>query len=165
MPTFDQMLTSQYTPKQWLQYYKNIWTRNLMARCIDMQSDITEKASNPDRMVLPDDGSGITLPIKERLELRKISVSEATQLLSALEILITKTDEEVVAFFSADNLKVAEDMKKAPTPTPKAGDACTQEDGTAGVWQDDGKGNLVCALPPVAEDAGAAKVPDAEAKV
>jgi hypothetical protein len=142
MPTQAEMCTKILTNREWLTYYRNVWERNLMARCIDVQTDTTLKAKEPDMMVQGDDNR--PLAVKQRLELRKIAVQDAVDLLAGIDAMLAKTDEEIVLSYGVDALKVAEDMKPQE---PKVGDACVdQTTGREGTLQDDQKGGLVCVV-------------------
>ena len=90
-------------------------------------------------------GTGKIIPVKERLEIRKLDVQDALNIVAAIDELMAIEDgkfEETV--WSKEALKVDQDMLP---PEPKVGDACKLADGKDGLLQEmDGK--LVCALPP-----------------
>ena len=152
MPSFDTLTKQQYTAQEWMQYYKNIWVRNLVARTIDVKNDQKLKAKNPDELVMGEDGN--PLPVKVRLENRKIVVQDALDLIATIdELLAISGDTFAATVWSEEALKVDEDMLP---PAIKAGDACTTPDGKPGTWQDDGKGQLLCI--PLEEAAPAAEV-------
>jgi len=132
MPSIKDLVETNMSPRHWLQYYKNIWTRNLIARTIDVQTDMTMKAKNPEEKVVSEDGSKY-IAVKERLESRKILMQDAIDLLASIEVLLAVPENEFVAkFFSKEALAVAPDMipKKeepktgeAPAPEQASGEA------------------------------------------
>jgi hypothetical protein len=141
MPPIKDLVETTLKPRHWLLYYKNTWTRNLVARSIDVATDTVLKKANPDDMVLNEDGSE-TVPVKQRLETRKMLVQDALDLLAGIEILLAIPEDEFEkTVWSKEALAVAEDMlpKKeevktgnAPetstpgaTPTPPASEAKT----------------------------------------
>ena len=139
------MLTDSTTLKQWLTFYKNTWTKYLAARLIDVQSDTTLKAINPEEEVDHEiDGMPVKIPVKKRLELRKIFVQDAVDLLASIDAFLALSEEEITAKSSKEALKVADDM--LPKPAPKAGDACVDTNGNASTLVDDGNGGTVCTL-------------------
>ena len=162
MESFNDLATKDYTYADMLRYYKNIWNRNLVARTIDMQTDITLKAADAEQLVQHENQM---IPVKERLEHRKIMVQDALDLIAGIDALLALTVEQYTAqVLSKDALAVAADMLP---PAPKAGDVC-DIDGKAGTLQDDGTGTLVCVATEVAaapaEAAPAPKVEDAGEK-
>lgn len=145
-----------FTPQEFLLYYKNIWIRNAAARTIDVQTDRVKKAIDPNVMV---EHEGKVIPVKERLELRKIGVQEALDIIAGADALLKtdlagKTFAEVL--WSEEALKVDADMMPKE---PVEGGECDLDNGSGkGVYgMMDGK--LVCVKKP--EDGK----PDAEAKV
>jgi len=138
MPDISSLAANTYTKRQWLNYYKNVWTRNLMARCIDVQTDTTLKAKNPEEMVQTDDQRAV--PVKERLEVRKMLVQDALDLIAGIDALLAieddKFDEQVL---SADALKVAPDMIPHAT-----GEACKTEDDKDGRYEQTAPGKMTC---------------------
>lgn len=113
MPSYDALTKGIYTPLQWLYFYKNLWTRNLIARTIDVQNDAASKAKNAGEMV-PDDVTGEPIPVSARLERRKIVVQDALDLLVSIDAMIKVIDEDkedfTAKFWSPEALQVAEDM-------------------------------------------------------
>lgn len=113
-----------------------------MARAIDVVTDTTKKAANPEEEVEyidPVTRQVSYIPVKERLELRKIAVKEAQEIVTAIsKMLDTKQEAFYETYFSEKALAVAEDMI-----APKAGDTCTTEDGRQGYMFDSQTG-LVC---------------------
>lgn len=108
MPSLDAMTKVEYTAKDWLMFYKNVWTRNLVARTIDVQRDRMFKEQNPD-MIVEYNGEGVT--VKRRLEQFKMHVEDALAIVRAIELLRCQTDEELEHNnWSPDALKVADDM-------------------------------------------------------
>ena len=39
MLVLDGLTKKSYSPKEWLQYYKNVWGRNVIARTVDVKTD------------------------------------------------------------------------------------------------------------------------------
>lgn len=108
MPSMDALTKKAYAVKEWLMYYKNVWTRNLAARLIDVANDTTLKAKNPDEEVtLP---TGHMAPVKQRLEERKLLVQDAVDLLASVEALLALDDDVLAATYGEEALKVADDM-------------------------------------------------------
>ena len=129
-PSLKDLCEGKYTYKQWLTYYKNIWTRNLMARSIDVQTDMALKAKNPEESVQDDQGRQV--PVKVRLEIRKMYVQDALDLIAGIDKLIEVKDEEFEAkVLSKEALAVAEDMLPK-----KVGDTCKTEAGVDGTFQE-----------------------------
>jgi hypothetical protein len=157
MESAEALIKNEYTYQDFLRYYKNIWNRNLAARTIDVQTDIGLKAADPEQAVQHDQ---TIMPVKERLELRKILVQDAIDLIAAIDVLAALTPEDYQKqALSKEALAVAEDMLP---PKQKAGDTCQTTDGKPGTLQDDGKGGLTCvATPPAA----AGETPSQEAAI
>lgn len=105
-----------------------------------MQTDINLKAINPEELVQHEElGRIFEMPVKERLEKRKIIVQDALDLIKAIDQLLSLGAEDFeTKALSKEALAVAEDM----LPKEKAGDACVLPDGRKGTWQSDGKGGL-----------------------
>jgi hypothetical protein len=150
MPGKDALCNEAFSPAQWLNYYLNVWTRNLVARTIDVETDRQLKEIDPERPVQNDDGRMVA--VKERLEHRKILVQDGLDLVNAIKALIAIPEADFVAkTWSAEALKVDGDMLPAE---PKAGDTCTLADNvTEGVLAEM-DGQLVCVDKPTpAEEA------------
>ena len=161
MLTLDVLTQKNYSAKQWLQYYRNVWLRNTIARTIDVNTDQKLKKDDPKAMVI-DAETGRPIPVAERLENRKIAVQDGLDIIEGIDRLLEACQDSSEAgefekkHWSKEALKVDDDMIQKE---PKAGDACKMPDGKDGVLQDkDGK--LVCTLP--AENGAA---PEAGAKV
>ena len=135
MPPLKDLIETNLSPKQWLIYYRNIWSRNLLARTIDLQSDITRKAINPEEEVTMDDGSQRPTTVKARLETRKILIEDALEILASIKVLLEVAEDPkqdfIKKYYSKEALAVAPDMLpkiaevktgNAPAPTaPEAG--------------------------------------------
>ena len=154
----DSMTQKLYSPQEWLTYYKNDWTRRVVAMTVDVECDTAAKAINPDKQV-PSTEGGITT-VKERLEARKMGLASGLRFIEALDTLLEIPDDQFVAkCWSTEALSVAADM----LPPAKQGDACTMPDGTAGVL---GADLVTCELPaPVAAPAEAPTAVEGEAAV
>jgi len=111
-PDADSMCLMGYTANEWLQYYQNIWTRNLIARTIDIKSDEAQKAKNKNEEVQLNDGRIGT--VAERLEERKQLVIDALKILGSIEVLMAMSAEELSACWSEKALAVADDMITPP---------------------------------------------------
>lgn len=139
MPAFDAMTKIDFTPKEWARYYRNTWARNSVAKTIDVENDKQMKAVNPDEIVQNSDGR--MMPVKERLENRKIELQDALDIMRHAEALLALSDEELAAKWTPEALKVDEDMMP---PKEVAGNACKTPDGKDGTWKDNGEGQLLC---------------------
>lgn len=116
MPAMSALVKETFTRREWLNYYLNIWGRNITARLIDVKSDEILKAVNPETMVELEQGQP-EVAVKVRLEIRKQSVKDARAIIEATQALLAKNDEELAALTSDEALKIADDM--LPTPAPK----------------------------------------------
>ena len=111
MPSTGDLTKQAYSFRQWLTYYHNIWARNVIAHTIDVQYDEILRAENPETPVPFNSPVGtVEMPVKERLEHRKMNLEHALKTLAAIEALEAKTDEELAARWSPEALKVAEDV-------------------------------------------------------
>jgi len=138
MPDNGSLCKNTYTKKEWLNYYKNVWTRNLVARCIDVETDKALKAINPEEAVLDETNREIT--VKQRLEIRKILVQDAIDLIAGIDKLLAIEDEKFDEMvLSKEALKVAEDMIPK-----KAGDICKTDTNEDGTLQVTAKDKLTC---------------------
>lgn len=141
MPTTAEMCERVFTTREWLQYYRNLWTRNVIARTVDTQCDRAVKAKDPEEKVVSDI-TQTEIPVKERLEERKILVKDGLELLAAIDALLAIPDAEFVEkAWSEEALKVAEDMI---SNEPAVGSRC-EIDGKTGVWMKQ-EGKMVCAI-------------------
>lgn len=147
LPPMSELLKNKYTVRDWLTYYYNIWLRNATARTIDVENDREMKSKNGDEIV--DSGVGTMIPVKERLEKRKIDLQDALDVVKYAADLLKLTDEELAAKWTPEALKIDEDMMP---PKEIAGNPCVAADGKAGTWKDDGKGNLLCIPDELAAD-------------
>lgn len=141
MPILDALANKDYSPSQWLQYYKNVWTRNLIARVVDVETDRTIKAANPNEDVQLNDGS--TNKIGWRLEERKLQVMDARKLLEVINALIALPESDLLAKWGDEALKVSPDMIKPKEATPEVGQPCQTPDGKTGLWMKDGE-KMIC---------------------
>lgn len=111
IPNVAELSARDFTAKQWLRYYKNIWTRNAVARTVDVVADEALKAINPEEPVESGIGDGRVIPVKERLEHRKILVQDALDVREAIDKLLALSEEEFEkARWSKEALAVAKDM-------------------------------------------------------
>lgn len=108
MPSFDAMAKQEYTAKEWLNFYRNVWVRNLVARTIDVQRDRMLKELNPNKQVQLGD---VMMPVKERLEHFKMNVEDALAILRAIDLLrCLDNDELEEKNWTPGALAVAPDM-------------------------------------------------------
>jgi len=118
LPDVKDMVTNGYTKSHWLQYYKNLWTRNAVAMAIDVQGDKVRKAEDPE-MIVEDNNQ--SMPVKIRLENRKIKLQDYLDVITAIDALMAIEGNELDAkVFSKEALAVDEDM--LPKEEPKAED-------------------------------------------
>lgn len=158
MPSVQDMVTNGYTIRHWLQFYKNVWTRQCAAGAIDIQNDRLRKAINPNEMVTFGRDEEV-MTVKVRLENRKIALQDGLNVLKAIDALMEIGDDELEAkLFGDDNLKVDDDMlpmkEEATTEAEPAAEVSPAVDESAGVEPADN-----------APEAEAAVEPSAEAKV
>lgn len=119
------LTSSKLSAVEWLHYYFNQWSRNAIARTIDVQSDMTLMEKNPNEQVQVDSQNPMELkfvPIAERLEMRKIALQDALNILESIESVMSHgigTDGNVVEngienyYWSPEFLKVSDVMAKA----------------------------------------------------
>lgn len=108
MPDVNSLVKNSFEIKDWLKYYENIWKRNLTARLVDIETDLALKATNPDLEVVNDDGA--QMPVKARLEHRKILAQDAVNILDKFAKLLALTPGELLTKYNPDALKIADDM-------------------------------------------------------
>ncbi len=164
-PSVDDLTAKSYSTKEWLTYYLNVWSRNLVARAIDVEHDKRAKLINPEEIVLESspDGRLEKITVKERLENRKIMVSDALNLVKSIEGMLSYLDTENSdenIFWGKTALKVDGDMIQ-----PKPGDTCKTPNGENGTWQPDGKGLIMCIPNEKVEVITENKTQDPESKV
>ena len=117
MPPLDDMIKKEVTAKEWLLFYKNVWTRNAMARAIDILTDKEAKAIDPEQPVAHNNE---IVAVKVRLEDRKIALQDALDIINAVNKLLEIPDEEFDAkVTSKEALAVDEDMIPKEEPTPE----------------------------------------------
>lgn len=120
MPSFDALCNTNYSAKQWLQYYRNIWTRNLMGSMCDVQHDsaILAKDPNAESTEMVADGKGGARPktFAERVEERKANAERALGIIAAIDQLVALSDTDLAAAMTSgsDFLKPAEQGVKSP---------------------------------------------------
>lgn len=112
MITMDILTKKEYSPRDWLIYYKNVWIRNTIARTIDVDTDRALKNVDPETMVdVPENGQ--VVPVKVRLESRKISVQDGLDIIAAIDRLLASLPEGQTfesKYWSKEALKVDDDM-------------------------------------------------------
>lgn len=159
MESFETLATVSYSPKQFLQYYINLWVRNVIARSIDVLCDEkTKEIEGKDFMVELD---GRPMTIGDRVETRKVLVQEAQDIVDAARELMALSDEDLAKRWSTEGLAVAEDMLP---PASKAGDVCFDGDNREGRLESDGQGGLVCKVAETVAEAAPAVETTSEAE-
>ncbi len=112
MPSVKEMVENGYTVRHWLNYYLNIWKRQAAACAIDVYCDQLRKKDNPEMQV--EQGQQV-IPVKERLEHRKIKLQDALDVIAGAEALLEIPEAEFeTKIFSKEALAVAEDMLPKP---------------------------------------------------
>lgn len=133
-PSMDAMLTQKYSLANWLNFYHNVWTRNLAACLTDVQADTTLLASDPEaltaepvknavgQMMLSEKGEVLYKRADERLEERKASVQNSIDILAAIDALEQLSPEDLAAKWSPEALapKVAPATEDAAAPAEVA---------------------------------------------
>lgn len=125
-------------------FYRNIWQRNSAARLIDVLCDQKTKAVDPESLV-KDHETGMDIPVKFRLEKRKMALEDALEIVAAADGLLSLTDEELAAKLTPAALSVDKDMMPVE---PKSGDVCDLDDGSGKGVLGEIDGKLVCTVPP-----------------
>lgn len=117
MPSMDAMLTIEYTPRQWLTFYKNVWTRNLMACITDVQADRLLKAANPlaetpdlltnenGHPLIGENGKPKRKLVAQRLEERKNGVQNSLDILASLDSLLALSEDDLAKTWADEALK------------------------------------------------------------
>lgn len=116
MPSMDAMLTQTYSLSQWLNFYRNVWTRNLAACLTDVQADAALLATDPEALT----GENVTNAVgqimldehnevkkkraSDRIIERKASVQNAIDILAAIDSLETLSPEDLAAKWSPEAL-------------------------------------------------------------
>lgn len=137
-PSMDSMTQKVYSVREWFTFYKNTWLRNSAARAIDVYTDTVLLAKEGPEFMVEDGRTGQNIPVKIRLELRKMNVQDAIEIVKAADALLALTDEEIEAkCFSEEALK-------AYIPEAKVGDVCNLDDGSGEGVLADMDGKLVC---------------------
>lgn len=115
MESIESLTRENFTATEWARYYKNVWMRNALARTIDVQSDINIMAKNPNQMVQVDSPSSRDVsfaPVAERLEMRKIALQDALDILESIEVVLGNADISG-HYWNAEFLKVSPEASHA----------------------------------------------------
>lgn len=123
MESIEALTTKNYTATDWALYYKNVWMRNAIARTIDVQSDMSIFANNPNQMVQVDSPNGRDMsfcPVTERIEIRKIALQDAIDIIKSIDVVLG-TSDITGHYWSPEFLKVSPEashavMEAAPEP-------------------------------------------------
>lgn len=141
LPTANELATQKFTSINWLTYYLNMWTRNVVARTVDVQADQTIKDKDPNEEV---EGTGRPIKVSQRLEERKILLEDALKTVTAIEALLALSEEDLKKkFWSPEALKVDETLLNPGAEQPEVGQACVTAEGKPGVIMKNGD-KLVC---------------------
>lgn len=128
MEEYNEILATKIlTKKEWLTYYKNMWTRNCISRAVDVEVDKARKINTPD-MTFFNQQTGQVTTVAQNLEERKIKLQEGLEILAGVNALLETPEEEFEAkYYSPEALKVAEDVVADLTPelTPEAEERST----------------------------------------
>lgn len=116
MPSFDAMTTTSYTPKQWLQYYRNIWVRNEIGSLTDVMHDSLADGSAQTGDMLthangqpvidesdPKNPKPVMMTYAHRMEQRKANARRAAGIVVAIDALLALSDEALAAAMLADS--------------------------------------------------------------
>jgi len=125
MPTMESLTQKEYSVREWLHYYKNIWTRNITAREIDIQVDIVAVEVNPEKPVICEDGE--VRAVKDRLELRKKAIEDGINILKAVDSLLLKQDGEIENKWNDIFITANTVLKAAPVEEEKASEPAVDE--------------------------------------
>lgn len=117
LPSVQEMVKNGYSTKHWLQYYINIWNRQSVAAAIDIKTDQIRKAIDPEMEV--EEGHQV-VPVKVRLENRKLKLQDYLDIISAAKTLMALPDDQIEeALFGEKALAVDEDMLPKPEEKPE----------------------------------------------
>ncbi len=124
VPSIEQLIGRKVTSKEWLNYYRNVWLRNAVARAVDVKCDSILAAKNPEDMVMEYEvetgaPTGEKIPVKVRLETRKLLVQDALDVVESVDALLK---EEETSYFGKEALAPAVEEKKEAPATPANGE-------------------------------------------
>lgn len=116
LPNATEMATREFTLAEWLTYYRNTWIRHALARTVDVISDEQTKQKDPETMVMHFNelGQPMEMPVKARLEARKILLQDALDIVRVVEKLTASGDNFESTYWSPEALAVAADMMPEP---------------------------------------------------
>lgn len=142
MPSFDAMCNTSYEPKQWLQYYRNIWSRNLMGSMTDVQHDSAIVAVNPAALtdgqqdLVPDGKGGARQrTLAERANLRRENAERALGIIASIDQLMALSDADLKAAMTTGSAFLTPTIPAAAAPvlasfTVQPGKTLTNNEGT-----------------------------------
>lgn len=119
MPSNELMLSKKIPVGQMMQYFNNLWMRNVAANIVDIMADEKRKAENPQELVEGDDqrNRGNMLPVAVRLELRKQRLQTGLAIYNATVKALELGDEALMAKYTSEEfLKIDESVFLPPTP-------------------------------------------------
>lgn len=112
-PSNEHLLKNQYSVRDYLNFFVNMWTRSLAAYLIDVEMDTNLKATDPEFKVswqFSEMEQPSFISVRDRLEYRKQSVANARKQITTAEALLALKDDELAARYSPEAL----------TPDPEA---------------------------------------------
>lgn len=116
----EAMAKNKYSRKEWLNYYRNSWNRNIVALTIDVQDDIARASKNEKDEVYylhPDVQQLEAMPVVKRLEHRKADLERALATFAAIEALVEEDEITFNARHSEEAL--APKKEEVPSVTPE----------------------------------------------
>ena len=110
----ESLLEKKRTVKEWLDYYEASWTRNVVARTVDMMVDEARVAANPNEMVFVHPGTEDMRQMKiiQRLDMRKQAVADGLEILHSIKSMLALPEGEVESrLWSEEHLKLNPDIQ------------------------------------------------------
>ena len=131
MESVEVLTRENFTPAEWLNFYRNVWNRNCIARTIDIQTDLLLLEERPNEVIKNDADAVISIcnafmngridkktlvdmlnkqyvSVAERVEMRKIALADGLSILKATSEL-GKVDLQE-KFWSSKALEVSPEM-------------------------------------------------------
>ena len=125
LPNNEYMLKKEITLKEALNFYQNTWTRYLASRLIDVEHDRIKASIDPEEIVTHGDKDQYgryfeeAMPVRHRLEKRKMLVENALLILQAVGSLIKTPDGDFEAkHLSAEALRVSDAVMREMAGLP-----------------------------------------------
>lgn len=92
--SLDILTKKEFSAAEWAQYYKNIWFRNMISHTIDVEVDTVKKAEGKGELEVKDDPTGLFVPLKQRLEMRRERLETAVWINEGATRLFAMLQEE-----------------------------------------------------------------------